>query len=232
MNSRLSPVLSVTVLALALCSVDARADLMVAVTGTNATGVLGGAPVKPTFTINTLGSSAADAGNVGGWDFDLTWDPSALDFDPTNSSIHVNGAAEQSLPDFLTYLESIYLGPVPDVTVNQGAGFYSFSWLDNSPSFDHPLAIGVLTDSVVFTGVFTIKSGLAENAQTVISVDGSQFVDDTTLQPTPYTMTAPDTMRVTRAPKPTPAPEPGVLGLLLGGLGVLGAARRRRKTIS
>ena len=41
-------------------------------------------------------------------------------------------------------------------------------------------------------------------------------------------VTTGDPMRVTVNAPPTPAPEPGMLALMLGGIGALGLARRRK----
>ena len=215
MSSYAKPLFFTAILTIGLSVTYANAVILVS--GTNADGVFGGPPVKPTFAIDT--TNMAFANNVGGWDFRMSWDKAALDFDPDQSTISINGASPAPfLTDFLADLE---LNPDYLVLSNSGAGTYDFSWLDGS--FSTPLVI----DSVTFTGAFQIKSGALPGVYEIglsNSKGVSMFCDDADPLNCDDYSTAGFSVTVNRA-----IPEPGMLGLLLGGmLAYLAAVRLRR----
>jgi hypothetical protein len=215
MSSYAKPLFSAAILVMGLSVTGANAGILVS--GTNADGVFGGLPVKPTFTIDT--TNMAFANNVGGWDFRMSWDEAALDFAPAESTISINGASPAPfLTGFLADLEqnSDYF-----VHSNSGAGTYDFSWLDLSTST--PLVI----NSVTFSGAFQIKSGALPRVYEIglsNSKGVSMFCDDADPLNCDDYSTAGFSVTVNRA-----IPEPGMLGLLLGGMvAYMGAVRLRR----
>jgi hypothetical protein len=234
MSSYAKPLFSAAILVMGLSVTGANAGILVS--GTNAVGVLG-QTVNPTYTIDTSNSPGIDVTQISGWDFELNWEAAALEFKPDASSITVNGI-DRSLTDFLAYLEALDtdLYSFEDVTKNldQASGFYRFSWLDMSFDTAKLLDIGSSTSSILFTAAFEIESGAVigtqynitfgadPNQSKLVSVDSQS-----TFNEAPYESASP-AMSVTRR-SPTPAPEPGMLGLLLGGmLAYLGAVRLRR----
>ena len=230
MSSYAKPLFFTAILTIGLSVTDANAGILVS--GTNAVGVLG-QTVKPTYTIDTSNSPGIDVTQISGWDFELNWEAAALEFKPDASSITVNGI-DRSLTDFLAYLEALDtdLDPFEDVTKNldQASGFYRFSWLDMSLVPAKLLDIGSSASSILFTAAFEIESGAVIGTPYNITFGtdpNPSKLADFNLNEAPYEPASP-AMSVTRRP-PTPAPEPGMLGLLLGGmLAYLAAVRLRR----
>jgi hypothetical protein len=239
MNSHSHPLFAAAVLAIGLSVTGANAGILVS--GTNAVGVLG-QTVYPTYTIDTFTEATLqpviDVTQIGVWDFELNWDAAALEFKPADSRITVNGT-DRSLTDFLVYLEALdtVFDPIEEVSENliQSSGFYRFSWADMSLDPLKQLDIGSSASSILFTAAFEIESGAdigtpynitfgtGPNQSKLVSVDSQS-----TLNQAPYESASP-AMSVTRR-LPTPTPEPGMLGLLLGGMvAYLGAVRLRRR---
>ena len=239
MSCYTKPLFSAVILALGLSVTGANAGILV--NGTEATGVLG-QTVYPTYTINTFTEAASspviDVTNISGWDFELNWDAAALEFKPDASRITVNGI-DRSLADFLLYLEALDASSTDDVTENAtslATGFYSFSWLDMNLLLGQPpadlLNIGSSTSSILFRAAFEIESdalpgtyditfGTTPNPSKLVDInlDEASYPPDST----------PMRVTVRSVTPPTPAPEPGMLGLLLGGMvAYLGAVRLRR----
>jgi hypothetical protein len=235
MSSYAKPLFSAAILVMGLSVTGANAGILVS--GTNKVGVVG-QTVYPTYTIDTSNSPGIDVNQISGWDFELNWDPAALEFIPASSTIKVNNVFDGTLTGFLAYLEALDtdFDPFEDVTKNldQASGVYRFSWLDMSLDTAKLLNIGSSASSILFTAAFEIESGAVigtpynitfgtdPNQSKLESVDSQS-----TLNQAPYESASP-AMSVTRRP-PTPAPEPGMLGLLLGGMvAYMGAVRLRR----
>lgn len=202
------------------------------VSGTTASGNIG-STANPTFTIDTTAADFSTS-EVGAWDFRLSWNPLALDFDPAASSIVVNGVS-RTLSGFLSFLEGLDtdFDPLTDVTANldQGAGTYQFSWLDLSLDPAKLLDIGSAADSVVFTGAFLIEAGATPGASYDIALAAAgndSLISDTYLDSNSYGLANP-AMRVTVNQPQTAIPEPGTFGLLLGGLAAAYTATRLRR---
>ncbi len=231
MSSYAKPLFFTAILTIGLSVTDANAGILVS--GTNAVGVLG-QTVNPTYTIDTSNSPGIDVTQISGWDFELNWNAAALEFNPAASSIKVNNVFDGTLPGFLAYLEALdtNFDPVEDVTKNldQASGFYRFSWLDMSLDPAKLLDIGSSASSILFTAAFEIESGAVIGTPYNITFGtdpNPSKLADFNLNEAPYESASP-AMSVTRR-SPTPAPEPGMLGLLLGGmLAYLAAVRLRR----
>jgi hypothetical protein len=243
MSSYAKPLFSAAILVMGLSVTGANAGILVS--GTNAVGVLG-QTVYPTYTIDTfteaVSSPVIDVKQISGWDFELNWNPAALEFKPAGSSITVNGI-NRSLTNFLLYLEALDpddpdwnpISNVDDGETDLTKGKYRFSWFDQSDDPSKLLDIGSSTSSILFTAAFEITSeavigtsydvnfGLDLKRSKLLSWDVSQ----TYLIHAPYPLDSTD-MQVT-VKGPTPTPEPGMLVLLLGGMAsYLGAVRLRR----
>jgi hypothetical protein len=239
MSSYTKPLFSAAILAIGLSVTGANAGILVK--GTNADGVFGGLPVKPTFTIDTSDSPEIDVSRIAGLDFELNWDATALTFIPGDSNIKVNGN-DYALSAFLNYLEGLDTANSDDVVempFEPANGVYRFSWTDISylnsdPNFvPHLLDIGTSIESIIFTGAFRIEDSaeIDEPYEITFGTDPNQYkLEDFDLDDFYYSKASPP-MSVTRRSDtpPTPAPEPGMLGLLLGGMvAYLGAVRLRR----
>ena len=152
--------------------------------------------------------------------------------------VTVNGI-DRSLTDFLAYLEALDTvnDPIEDVIKNldQAMGFYRFSWLDMSLDTAKQLNIGSSTSSILFTAAFKIESGAVMGTSYDITLgtnpNPSKLVD-INLEEATYLSASP-AMRVTvrSVTPPTPAPEPGMLGLLFVDIAAYGcgAVRLRRQ---
>jgi hypothetical protein len=228
MNSH--PLFAAAVLAIGLSVTDANAGILVS--GTNKVGVVG-QTVYPTYTIDTFTEAASspviDVTQIGVWDFELNWDAAALEFKPDASRITVN-EIDRSLTEFLAYLEALdpddsVWNPVWNPILT--SGFYRFAWADLSFDPDKQLNIGSSTSSILFTAAFEIESeavpGTSYDITFGTGLTRSMFVDINEVKASYPSELTP--MRVTVQP----IPEPGMLGLLLGGMvAYLGAVRLRR----
>lgn len=209
------------------------------VTGTSYTGAPGSiASVSLTVSDDGTddGSGVFNMNNIMTWDFRLRWDHTALgDLLPT-STMSIGGGAAVSLADLVTNTLDpagiISNGEQGDGMGGTIDGTYYLSWFD--PSF-----VGLdFGSGFTFNAQFEIQPG-SENALPYVidfvSDDGSflsSLGDDSFAVPFSYADVTSGNKMMVNVPvtvtPPTPAPEPGILILLLGGVGALVAARRRR----
>ena len=233
MSSYTKPLFSAAILALGLSVTGANAGILVK--GTEEFGDIG-ETVYPTYRIDTSTEAVIDVTQIGVWDFELNWNAAALEFKPDASSIRVNGI-DRSLTEFLAYLEALDPDPDPfkDVTKNldQSSGFYRFAWVDLSYESAKQLDIGLGASSILFTAAFEIESGAVPGTSYNITFGTaptrSMFEDINQVKASYPSELTPMRVTVRSVTPPTPTPEPGMLGLLLGGmLAYLGAVRLRR----
>ncbi|MDP2433555.1 MAG: PEP-CTERM sorting domain-containing protein [Pseudomonadota bacterium] len=225
MNSHLRPFIAMATLAVALSSTNADAGLVV--TGTTGFGEAGNPAVpNPTMQV-TAGDSGVDFSAVVLWDFRLDWDETALTFDPNASTISF-GSYSDSLANFVSYMYGYGFGTVYDenLATTVGDGYFVFGW---DGFFGTPGTVD-LGSALNFSGAFSILPGTPTgdyairfdpNGPTSVLASDFGFGDyGAATPPMQVTVTAPAAI-----------PEPGSLGLLLGGLGAfLGLAALRRKT--
>ncbi len=247
MSSQIRPLFAAVLFAAVLAAPAADAALIVtSPTGTSVSGQRND-PVSPSMALSDDGSGPeVDLANIISWNFRLNWDPAVLTFSEAGSFMDFN-SLHLSLPDLVDYLNNLDGDPLSIEAVaglNAANGTYDLGFaaaIDwNSPNLDYfVLDLGA---GYTFTTGFTIK-GTAPYGVTYIDFDNdsgaaplmssladaslvNEFLyDDVTDVATPASRMQVNVL----APTPSGVPEPGVLGLLLGGLGVLGGARMRRR---
>lgn len=228
MNSPLRPLVAVAAVVFASVSAGVFANPIVeAPAYTPNHGPAGGPTVfHPTLKITNGGS--VDFHNVWIWEFLLDWDPSVLAFDPTNLGTTISfGAYNGLLSGAKTYLAG--LGSPVTATDNLATatadGYYALRWESDGTTY---LDLGAEID---FQGSYTILVGAAPADYLfdfeVNSVSSS--IVDKDLNSFSYLDVTQGSRMMIRVDA-TPTPEPGMVGLLLGGLGAyLGAMRLRRR---
>jgi len=237
MNSRITSLFAALALAAALQAPAAQATAIVSATQVTANP---GDTVTVSMTVTDDGTSGFNMNEIATWDFRLRWDHTALGELLGTSTMNIVGAASMDMAALETYLDAA--GDVlHNGKENSGAenGTYYLSWLYDvlavTPTyldFDNGTINGF-----TFNAMFNV-SGSAAPGYYVLdflpkdgNVNSPSTLADSSFSTLDYgDVTQGGQMKVTvNAPGPTPAPEPGVLALLIGGLGVLGAARLRRK---
>jgi hypothetical protein len=238
MNSHLRPLLTAALLLLASVSTGVFATpLVVAPTYTPNQGLAGGPTVfKPTLRISDDPNDSIDFQSVYIWEFRLDWDETALTFDPysvyTTISFGESGHAHAysgPLSGVANHLAAIGspVTAMDNLSSAANVGSYILSW---ESDLSTNLNLGT---EINFQGSYTIREGAAPddylfsfiaNAtwSSIMDSDLEEFkYDDVTQQDAPMMITV---------KAPTPAPEPGMAWLLLGGLGALAVARQRRRS--
>ncbi len=208
-------------LSLALSAATAGAGTLDAV-GSTVSGYADGTTVlTPTLTVTRGASSAANFNAVIAWDFRLDWDEAKLQFDPTQAMIAFGSGGADAYSDTLANFAA-YSGLILDnISSSANDGYLFFSWMGNAPIDLGP--------AVNFTGAFTIKPGSMPGNSLIVPYYNSvaSGITDEDLNGDDYPYPGAE-MRVTVLAQP--APEPGMLVLLLGGVGAyLGAMRLRRR---
>lgn len=227
MSSHLRPVFAAAVLASTLYTPGALAALIVS--GSTETATIGTvATVNPYLHVLDDGATPAEVtlSAIETWDFKLIWGAAPLTLNKANSTFKIGATTYNGFSD----LFANFLGGANYVEPAAGVGEYTFSWADyvNFTTLD-------LANGFEFVAAFDINSGASAGVYDITfgpvglesaltsDLGGKGFVYSTVTS-------GQNPMRVVLN-APTPAPEPGVLGLLLGGLGVLGATRLRRNTL-
>lgn len=249
MNSPIRPLFAAVLFAAVLIAPAAHAALIVtSPTGASVSGQRND-PVSPSMAVSDNGSGPeVDLANIISWNFRLDWDPAVLMLTEADSYMDFS-SQHLALPGLVDYLNNLDGDPFSIeavATLNAANGTYDLVFsaaIDfNSPNFDYfVLDLGA---GYTFTSGFTI-TGTAPYGVTYIGFDNdsgavplsssladasllSEFLyDDVTDVATPASRMQVNVLAST----PTGVPEPGVLGLLLAGLGVLGGARMRRESV-
>jgi len=221
MNSPLRPLFAAAALALALAANPAVAGLLV--TGTPASGTAGSLTVlHPTMQVTT-GNTGMDFSKVSFWDFKLDWDETALRFDP-GAAIISFGSYSGTLSNFVGHMQGLGIGSVytENLATTVGDGYFFLGW----DGFSGTAGMIDLGSAIDFSGAFTVLAGAAPGNYEIRFDPGSDSVlaDENFVYATYGAASPPMQITVQSA-----IPEPGVLSLLLGGLGALGIAGLRRK---
>jgi len=227
MNSHLRPLFAAAVLATTLYAPGALAALIVS--GSTETATIGAvSSVNPHLNVLNDGLTLAEVtlSAIETWDFSLVWGAAPLTLNKANSTFKIGATTYNGFSD----LFANFFGGANYAEPAVGAGEYRFNWADSTNFTTLDLANGF-----EFTAAFDIASGAAAGSYDItfgpVGLE-SALTSDVGSKEFKYSnvSTGQNPMRVIlNAPAPTPAPEPGILALLLGGLGALGAARLRRR---
>jgi hypothetical protein len=229
MNSHLRPLFAAAALAMALHAPSTLAGLMVSVAPTPAT-VVGN---KVSFTLSVLDDGATPTevtlSAIESWDFKLAWGAAPLTLNKANSKFVIGGNTYNGFSDLFTlFFPPNSLGG-ENYLETSGTGFYTFAWADMTDFNTLNLANGF-----VFDAEFDIDAGAAPGTyginfgeDAVPSGLSSDFGANQFTYPNTSVQRNPTVQVVLNA---HPAPEPGMLGLLVGGLGALAAMRLRRRS--
>lgn len=235
MNSHLRPLFAAAALATALFTPSAFATPVVI--GTPDSGSPGD-PISVFVTVSDDGSTGFNMNNIWTLDFRLRWDHAALGDLLSTSTMSIDGGAAMNLAALAAYLDAAgdvnYHGEQDDGAGPTGFydgvdGTYYLSW-----SNDFMAASGLdFGSGFTFNAKFNIQPGAGGNyAIDFVSKNGTQVssLGDDSFGAVLFDYTAvTDPTRPMQVNVPIPAPEPGILALLVGGLGALGAARLRRR---
>lgn len=226
MNSPLRPLFAAAVLATTLYAPGALAALIVS--GSTETATIGAVTsVNPHLNVLNDGLSASEVtlSAIETWDFKLVWG-APLTLNKANSTFKIGATTYNGFSD----LFANFFGGANYDEPPVGAGEYRFNWADTTNFSTLDLANGF-----EFVAAFDIDSGAAAGSYDItfgpVGLE-SALTADTGAMEFPYSnvSSGQNPMRVIlNAAASVPVPEPGVLGLLLGGLGVMGAARLRRR---
>ncbi len=225
MNTLVPPLFAATVLAFAFSAPSAFAGLLV--TGTSASGTAGSAAVlHPTMQV-AAGDTGLNFGAVSFWDFRLDWDETSLAFNP-NAAIISFDSYSDTLSNFVVYMQGLSIGSVymENLATTESDGYFVFGW-DGSLGTTGTVDLGA---AINFSSAFTILAGTptGDYAITFDPLGAGSFLSDG-LALADYSLASPP-MQIT-VTQAVSVPEPGMLGLLLGGLSAfLAAAILHRKT--
>lgn len=224
MNSHLRPLFAAAVLATTLYTPGALAALIVS--GSTETATIGAVTtVNPYLHVLDDGITPAEVtlSAIETWDFKLIWGAAPLTLNKANSKFTIGTTTYNGFSD----LFANFFGGANYVE-SSGVGEYTFSWADyiNFTTLD-------LVNGFEFVAAFDINSGATAGIYDItFGPTGleSALTSDFGAMEFKYSTVTPgqDPMRVILNAA-APVPEPGVLALLLGGFGVLGAARLRRR---
>lgn len=232
MNSRITSLFAALALAAALQAPAAHAAPIVTATQVTANP---GDTVTVSMTVSDDGTSGFNMNEIATWDFRLRWDHTVLGDLLGTSTMDMVGVGAMDMAALGTYL--VGAGTVLNNGKEGGTvdGSYYLSWLDISATyldFDDGTNNGF-----TFNAMFNVSGSAAAGDYVLdfLSKDGflmASLADSAFFPTNDYgDVTQGGQMKVTvntpPAP-PAPAPEPGMLGLLLGGIGALGFARRRK----
>lgn len=234
MNSRMTPFFAALALIAALQAPVVQAAPIVTATQVTANP---GDTVTVSMTFMDDGSTGFNMNEIAIWDFRLRWNHSVLGDLLGTSTMDIVNVGSMDMAGLATYLAGV--GTVlHNDEENFGAedGTYYLQWMANLfVDFDDGVSNGF-----TFNAMFNVSGGAAAGDYDLdfLSKDGTLLssLSDTgfvNFPPSPtddYSDVTPQNlpMRVTVNAPPTPAPEPGMLALMLGGIGALGLARRRK----
>jgi hypothetical protein len=223
MNFPVRPLFAAASLVVAFVSTSVLANPIVTAPPYTPNHGVAGDVVRPQLKI-TEGTALDDVdfSVVLAWDFLIDWDETVLEFDPTSSTMSFGAGVIRLLSEVETYLESI------GTVTSTSNSYYMLSWVSDGTILD-------LGTEINFEGSYRILAGAAPSdylfdfeeglASSINDENGNGF---TYSDVTDVTQSAPRMMVTVDAP--TVVPEPGMVGLLLGGLGAyLGAMRLRRR---
>lgn len=233
MISRISPLFAALVFSAALQAPAAHATLMVSATQETANP---GDTVTVSMTVKDDGLSGFNMNEIATWDFRLRWDHTILGDLLGTSTMNIVGAASMDMAALATYLGGVgtvlHDGKEGAGTVD---GSYYLSW---STDFVSPyLDFDDGTDNgFTFNAMFNVSGSAAPGDYYLDflpkdgNVNSPSTLADSSFSQLDYSdvSSAPAGRMTVTVNAPTPAPEPGMLGLLLAGIGALGAARRRK----
>lgn len=234
MNSPIRPLFAAVLFAAVLAAPAALSAPIVTATQVTANP---GDTVTVSMTVKDDGSTGFNMNEIATWDFRLRWDDTVLGDLLATSTMDIVNVGSMDMAGLATYLGGV--GTVlHDGKENFGTedGTYYLSWstdfISPYPDFDDGIDNGF-----TFNAMFNVSGGAAPGDYYLdfLSKDGfliSSLADSNFFPADDYgDVTTGGRMKVTVNAPPTPAPEPGVLGLLLAGLGVLGGARMRRRSL-
>lgn len=221
MNFQLRPLFAAAAFVTALYAPGALASLIVS--GTTATATIGmDNSVNPAMSVldDGLSSPEVTLSAIESWDFKLDWGSAPLTLDKANSKFKIGSTTYNGLPDLFTN----FFGGA-NYSEMSGTGFYTFSWADIT-NFTEMIN---LAGGFEFIADFDIGSGATAGTYPILFSDfgvAASLSSDGGANQFEYSRD-PSPMQVVL--KEQSVPEPGILVLLVGGLGALGVTRLLRR---
>lgn len=230
MNSRMTPLFAALALAAALQVPVAQAAPIVTATQVTANP---GDTVTVSMTVKDDGLTGFNMNEIATWDFRLRWDHAILGDLLGSSTMDIVNVGSMDMAALATYLGGVGAVLHNDKEGGTEAGTYYLSWSTDfiSPYLDFDDGID---NGFTFNAMFNVSGSAAPGDYVLdfLSKDGtlvSSLADSFFFPTDDYgDVTTGGQMKVAVNAPPAPAPEPGMLALLLGGIGALGLARRRK----
>lgn len=179
---------------------------------TAGTGVPGGVdPAKPAFSVQFLQFDVVAAA------FSLTYDPSVLQFNPSQSSVTFNNSTRM-LPEFLLDLETL-------ASLSGGDFLFDFADAGGELIFNAGFVgpgSSLLNGTLTVQTAFNLRPAFAAGTSQLLQIESLLFVDADGV----FTELAPFDNLPTMTISAVPEPESWLM--LLAGMGLLGAVAKRR----